>query len=130
MTGRSTTTSSTSPGLAPDLAGEPSTALGERAATLLDALEEGIAVFDRDGRLSSFNATLPILLGLTAAELRAQAPLGLGSLGMREDGTAFPEGGDPVQATAQSGLAFSRVLLGIRLPNHPERWLSVNCRRF
>ncbi len=47
---------------------------------------------------------------------------------MRDDGTPFSEGGDPVQAVAQSGLTLSRILMRIRLPNRPERWLSVNCR--
>jgi len=98
------------------------------AASLLEASEDGVGLFDSVGRLSSFNPALPALLGLTEAELRSRGGRGLVSLGTREDGTAFPAEEDPVRIAAESGLAFSRVLVRVRRPGRRDGWLSVNCQ--
>ena len=129
MRGPSPSPGITAPATGHDLAGELSAPLNKHAtASLLDALDEGVGVFDRDGRLTYFNRALPPLLGLTAEELRARGALGFRSLVLRADGTPFPEGDDPVRTVAESGVALSRTLLRVPLPQHREGWLSLNCR--
>jgi PAS domain S-box-containing protein len=95
---------------------------------LLEILDEGIALFDPPGRLTYFNSALPSLFGLTFSELLARGAPAVLSIGLREDGMPFADGGHPVQVAAATGVTLSRVLLRVPLPDHAPRWLAMRCR--
>ncbi len=100
----------------------------ERYRSVIAALEEGIIVLGKDGRLLDCNLAAQRILGMSAAEL-----LGLHAAGprwrmVREDGTAIlPEEAPPL-AALRTGRPYSGEVIGLHRAGGATTWLSVNVR--
>lgn len=104
-------------------------ALRESEATyreLLEALEEGVILFTRDGRNCTYNQAAARLLGLSGAslDLTNGAPVEA----LKEDGTPLPFEEWPLAQSLSSGQALSGSLMGVRRADGDLAWLSLNTR--
>ena len=78
-----------------------------RLQIVLDSLVEGVAQYDRAGRLQAANAS--------ARRILPETELGeLERLSLREDGTRWPDGTHPVVRALRAGEACTGLIMGIR----------------
>jgi PAS domain S-box-containing protein len=102
----------------------------DRAAfrTLVESLEEGVLMVDRDGRLVAANPSAARILEM--APERILAPNGSDPEWsfVDDDGAPLAEGERPLRVTATTGEAQIGVPLGLRGPRGTMRWLSVSTR--
>src|SRR3954447_8651229 len=102
----------------------------DRAAfrSLVESLEEGVLMVDRDGRMVAANPSAARILGMEPE--RVLAPNGSDPEWSFVDGDGAPlaEGDRPLRVTATSGEARVGVPLGLRRARGETRWLSVSTR--
>ena len=91
---------------------------------ILDSLQDGVVVYDEDGRIVFFNPAAQEILGVPQEELLAGRltwePLGT-------DGRPLPEDERPAAITASTGAACIGVDIGIRRADG-MRWTTVSTR--
>jgi signal transduction histidine kinase len=90
-----------------------------RLSTILESLAEGVAQYDRSGRLQAANAR--------ARQLLPEADLDeLERFSLDEDGRIWPEGTHPLGQVLRSGQPRTGLVLGIPQARGPMLWVSVN----
>jgi diguanylate cyclase (GGDEF)-like protein/PAS domain S-box-containing protein len=98
----------------------------EHLRTVFSALEEGVVMRDKTGRVVMANPSAERLLGLSMAELASldisQPPFPA----VFADGSEFPREQHPVNVTLQTGKPQRNLVMGIRRDNESITWLSVN----
>ena len=110
------------------LAGEPGAPAAEPALAVLRyeqvavALTEGVALYDRAGRLLDVNDAFRALLGLDAAS--GAAAVLLADL-VDEHGRPTAGHDHPVRRAALTGRLVSGLVVGVRAPAGDRRWLRV-----
>ena len=93
--------------------------------SMLSVLDEGILVFGLDLCAQACNARAERFFGLDLAAL--QRPGALASWEqLRGDGTPMPFRERPIGRALKAGEPCRDVLVGMRAPGGPLRWLSVN----
>ena len=95
-----------------------------RQRSLLEALEEGVVLIDRQGRIAEANPSARRLLGIATGDGPLQARDPRWTL-LRADGTPLPDQERPAHVTATTGRSLSGVELGIRQAGE-VRWLSTS----
>ncbi|MCZ7525310.1 MAG: EAL domain-containing protein [Acidimicrobiia bacterium] len=95
--------------------------------TVVEALDEGLAVCDDTGRLLRYNDSLLRILGLDAAEVHGAELAHLRLPVVHEDGTLFPPGAHPALVTLRTGQTQHGIVMGVHRPDGTLAWLSVNC---
>lgn len=98
---------------------------GGLVEVLIDALELGVLLEDRDGRALVSNPAARRLLGLSAAELADGRPLDPRWQVLREDGRPLPPADWPASAALRTGRTVRDVLLAVRHPDAVLTWVSV-----
>ena len=94
---------------------------------VVGVLEEGVAVFDADGRLLTCNPAAERLLELELTQLKGQKLTGPQRYLVDENGVALAFPGHPVYTCFQSGQAEAFVL-GLHKPSGAFSWLRVNAQ--
>jgi diguanylate cyclase (GGDEF)-like protein/PAS domain S-box-containing protein len=97
-----------------------------RYRSVVEALDEGVTLVDRQARILTSNPAAERILGLTADQLHGRAATDPSWRLLREDMTTCPERELPVMQTLTSGKPLTGVPLGVRRPDRSVRWLSVN----
>lgn len=94
---------------------------------LLDALDEGMLLFDRDGRVIQANRRAGEILGVPIAALTAASLLDAPWAAVRADGSDWPIEQHPVLTVLRTGVALNDQTVGIDRPDG-RRWLHLSAR--
>jgi PAS domain S-box-containing protein len=93
--------------------------------SVIAAMHDGFLLLDADGRIRTCNESAQRILGLSAEDSRAGAPLQPRWCAIRDDGSPFPDGACPPLVTLRTGQPCSNVIMGVRTPEGSLSWLSV-----
>jgi PAS domain S-box-containing protein len=93
---------------------------------VIDNMDEGVLIYDREGRLLANNAAAERILGERAASMGEPRVLWSDAALLREDGTAFPDAERPVILTLDHGRSCAGVIVGLPRDGMDVRWVSVN----
>lgn len=94
-------------------------------AGVIAAMAEGVIVYDSAGRALLANERACLLLGLTQAQIRGEAPMAHDWLTVRADGSKMPYEELPLTRVRLTGEEVHDVLMGIRRADRTI-WLSGN----
>ena len=99
----------------------------ERLRRVVAAIEEGIVVYDAEGRVSSTNASAERILGLTADDIIGGSPRDEITMDVTfEDGTPLTGENSPALRVLESGEPARDVVIRLVRSDNLERWISVN----
>ncbi len=95
---------------------------------VMDALAEGLLVFDTEGRLLGCNRAAEEILGVVADDLIG-VPAGDTSWeAVRRDGTVVPSDELPSRRTIATGESVEREVYGMPAPDGRRQWLAISSR--
>ena len=94
--------------------------------TMIDSLNEGVIVVDRDGAVQRRNPSAERILQLSHPQEQGPQFLFSSSLPIYPDGMTLSPAEIPVAQTLATGEAQRDVILGVRLPDGQLAWLLVN----
>src|SRR4051794_14611045 len=89
-----------------------------RQRAILDALEEGVVLIERDGVIAAANPSARRLIGRALRTGTDELPY----TALRPDGTEIPAHERPAQVAARTGVPLSGVELGLRRPDGTVLW--------
>lgn len=116
--------------LSPDGDGTPTPADGGPGChhlALLEALDVGVVVQDRDLRIAYANAKATSLLGITTHEITSRTTVDARWDVVAPDGTPVPDDAHPGPRALRTGRAVQGVVLGVRRGDATERvWILVS----
>ncbi len=94
---------------------------------IVETLSVGVTMHGPEGQVLFANSAALAILGVSREALLGR-PLFYSCVdALREDGTPFVAGSDPVQAALSSGRPFRDVVIGVRKPGTAEiAWLAVS----
>ncbi len=98
-----------------------------RYHSVVEALNEGVVMQDRDGHILAFNKSAERILGLSADELRAGSTHRPPTPMLHEDGSPFRVDEHPSMVSLRTGAPQRDVVMGVDGPGPATRWISVNC---
>jgi len=97
-----------------------------RYHSVVEALNEGVVMQDRDGSILAFNKSAERILGLSAEEmLKGSSGAPLVPL-IHEDGSPFLGEEHPTMVSLRTGLPQRDVVMGVDGPDLSTRWISIN----
>lgn len=98
-----------------------------RLRAVLDSMEDGVVVQDRDGKVISTNAAAQRILRASAPHLQTQSAHGppLAPL-IRRDGSPFPDDERPAGVVLRTGLPVRDCVMGLAAVGAPVIWISAN----
>jgi diguanylate cyclase (GGDEF)-like protein/PAS domain S-box-containing protein len=94
--------------------------------TIVDALQDGVAVLDAGGTILACNAAAATILGRSARQLVGNVPLDLDLRVVSEDGSPLPPKDYPSAEALRSGKPLRERVIGVHHPDGDLRWLSVS----
>ncbi len=97
----------------------------ERMSVLIEAMPAGLLVRDAAGRAIQVNSAACRILGLSAPQLRGEAPLPADWRLEREDGSERPADEHPSMLTLRTGVPVEGEMFAVRTGKGPRRWASV-----
>jgi PAS domain S-box-containing protein len=102
----------------------------QRAAfrTLVDTLNEGVIMVDRDGRLAASNPSAERILGVDPARILQRNGSDPEWMMIGPGGDPLPDDERPMRHTARTGQPCLSVPLGLRRADGSVRWLSASTR--
>ncbi len=100
--------------------------LEARAATVVQAMADGLVLQDLDGTIQMCNAGAERALGLTADEMRGRSSLDPRWRALWEDGSERPGHQHPPMLALATGEERRDDVMGIHTPGGELRWLLVN----
>ncbi len=92
---------------------------------LIDALGEGVIVYDGSGRLVSINAAAERMLGISLETLQSN-PEALPIEALREDGQPLPPHELPAFVALRTGLPERGTIIGVRRKDGRVTWIQTN----
>jgi diguanylate cyclase (GGDEF)-like protein/PAS domain S-box-containing protein len=92
--------------------------------TMLENLQEGIILWDIDGRIRACNAQAVQILGITEDELIGQTSWTLVTI--QEDGSAFPPEAYPHQIALTTKTIGVPVIMGVYRSDNTLIWLNIS----
>ncbi len=97
--------------------------------SVVASLEEGVAVLDHQGKLTSINPSARRLLGLESDDLLGDFVSGLRRLSVYDtDGRPVDSDARPLAVAMTTGQPVVGRVLGVDRPDGQRTWLSVSCR--
>ncbi|MFM2090715.1 MAG: hypothetical protein RLZZ127_1204 [Planctomycetota bacterium] len=102
----------------------------QRLRSLIAAMDEGMVVQARDGRITACNPAAERILGLNADQLMGLTSMDPRWRTVREDGSPFPGDQHPSMVALASGRPVRRVLMGVGVKPEAERWILINAEPF
>jgi PAS domain S-box-containing protein len=100
----------------------------ERYRAVIDALEDGIILYEAEGTISGCNASACRILGRREEEVVGRTARDPGWRSVREDGSPFEPESHPAAITLLTGQPCSQVVMGIDKPGGERAWVSMNSR--
>jgi PAS domain S-box-containing protein len=98
----------------------------QRYRTVISTMHEGVVIYAPDGRIHDCNRSAEEMLGLTRRQLVGLDPLDPGWRMVHEDGRSFLTDEYPTAVVQRTHRSQHGVVVGIDIPDHGLRWLSVN----
>ena len=92
---------------------------------VVDAVGEGIVVYDRTAQVVGCNAAAERMLGLPVDRILEWAAPDRGWPAVRADGTPFPVEEHPATRTLTTGQPSADVIMGFSAGDGRRRWISV-----
>lgn len=99
-----------------------------RYTSIIAALEEGVLLQDRKGKIYTCNESAERILGLSQEQLLSRTSTDPRWRSIREDGTPFPGEEHPAMVTLRTGKACASVIMGVYKPDGVLTWISINTR--
>lgn len=96
--------------------------------SIIDSIEEGVVVQDRDGKIISFNEKAIDILGMSAGEIFGKTSYDPDWHTILLDGSPAPVESHPIIITLKTGVPQNNVVIGVQIKEGPIKWLSVNSR--
>ncbi len=100
----------------------------ERYRSVVEAMDEGVLITDRDGRVLSWNPATLKILGLTERDLVRRPILSRRWKVVDNDGNTIPVKDFPGIAALLSGKPVCIDAMGWRRPNGTTAWISVRAK--
>jgi len=97
-----------------------------RYHSVIEALNEGVVMQDRDGSILAFNKSAERILGLSGTQLAGGSSYGSSVAMIHEDGSPFLGDEHPTMASVRTGEPQRDVVMGVESPDGPTRWISIN----
>jgi diguanylate cyclase (GGDEF)-like protein/PAS domain S-box-containing protein len=97
-----------------------------RHSVVLDALQEGVLMIDRLGRVLAANPSAQRILNPNGADLVGNSIAAEAWQSTNEDGSPMAVEEFPVSITLATGEVCSNRILGLRRPDGTHTWLSIN----
>ncbi|OQW93041.1 MAG: hypothetical protein BWK79_13230 [Beggiatoa sp. IS2] len=91
---------------------------------IVEALHEGVILYDATGNIRFCNARAQQLLGVTNQQLLGHSDWGLTTV--HEDGSDFSLTNRPEHVARDSGKACTNVIMGVYRPDETLLWLAIN----
>lgn len=98
----------------------------ERYRSVVNALGEGIILFDREGKIITINRSAELVINGGNVDLTGRKAEGEYWNILSEDGSPYPLDKLPYLITLNNGKSLKNVILGINRPDEGKIWLSVN----
>ena len=92
----------------------------------VEALDEGVIVQAKGGRVVRANSSASTILGLTNGNFRELARPGSGWKAIHPDGRNFEASEFPGSRTSSTGVPQKAIVMGIVAPAGSVTWLSIN----
>ncbi len=96
--------------------------------SLVETLEEGVVMVDRNGSLAASNPSAARILGMDPTRILGVNGADREWMLIGTDGQALPDADRPMRRTARTGEPRLGVPLGLRRADGAVRWLSVSTR--
>jgi PAS domain S-box-containing protein len=98
----------------------------ERYRSVVNSMAEGVMLMDMDATVVAVSKRAADILGLSIDQALGRSLRDPRWRTMFEDGTPFPPHEFPAMRTLRTGETCSDVIMGLRLPDDTERWISIN----
>ncbi|MDQ6907527.1 MAG: PAS domain-containing sensor histidine kinase [Chloroflexota bacterium] len=98
----------------------------DRYRSVIEALEEGISLFDADGVIQTSNASAARILGLRTDQITGTTSFDPRWRVIGEDGAPLLLDAYPTVRTRVTGQPLSNVVFGIEKPDGTVAWLDTN----
>lgn len=93
---------------------------------LYGAIEAGVVVHDKEGRIVDANDMAAEILGLDLDQMLGKEPMDPSWQATMDDGTPFSGEQHPAMVSLRTGVRVRNVTMGVQLPTGEKRWLLVN----
>jgi PAS domain S-box-containing protein len=100
----------------------------ERYRSVIDALAEGVVLYDGDGNMIACNASAERILGLTSQEMRGRRAADPRWRAIHEDDTPFPGEAHPAIVSLRTGQPCANIVMGIQKSTGELTWISINSK--
>jgi PAS domain S-box-containing protein len=98
----------------------------DRYRSVVAAMAEGVVLLDASGLIVACNASAERILGVASNQILGRSLENPQWSSIRDDGSPFPAGEFPAIVALRTGRPSSDVVLGIKRPDGPLTWLSIN----
>jgi len=100
----------------------------DKYKTVIQFLQEGIIIQDKNGYFTDANESALLILGISLEQL-----LGLTAFdpmwgAIKEDGSDFPVEEYPITLSFKEGIALNNIIMGIHKPNGELIWTTINSK--
>jgi len=95
-------------------------------SAMTNAMSEGIVVHNKDGKIVVCNPAAEKILSLSKQQLLGKMSADPDWNATRQDGTPFAVHEHPSMIALKEGRQISDVIMGIKLPDRPQKWISIN----
>jgi len=99
-----------------------------RYRSVVNALDEGVVLIDKQGIVRTGNLSAERILGLPLDEMVGQSLSDARWQAVHEDGSSFSSDDYPASVTLRTGQPCSGVVMGISKADGLRRWIAVNSR--
>lgn len=96
----------------------------------VEALDEGLLLYDGTGAMAQANSKVEKLVGLNTAQISGLTPRDPSWRVIRPDGSPFPGEERPALTALRESVAQTGVVMGIYDPAGKLTWVSVNAVPF
>jgi PAS domain S-box-containing protein len=97
----------------------------ERYRSVVTAMQEGVVLHERDGKIVACNASAERILGLSSDRIIGRV-CDSSWRSIYTDGSPFPDEKHPAMVSLHTGEPCSNVIMGIYKPNGQLTWLAIN----
>ncbi|MBD2361356.1 PAS domain S-box protein [Anabaena minutissima FACHB-250] len=97
----------------------------ERYRSVVTAMQEGVVLHERNGKIVACNASAEKILGLSSDRIIGRV-CDASWRSIYEDGSPFPDEKHPAMVSLHTGQPCSNVIMGVHKPNGQITWLSIN----
>lgn len=100
--------------------------LDQKFHTIIETMSEGYVKQTASGEIISFNPAALAILELTESQLLGRTSYDPNWKAIKESGEPFPGEEHPVPIALKTGKQVSGVIMGLKLPDGTQKWISIN----